>query len=108
MGAIICYDCTDERSFTSAEQWIKDFKKMANEAAPVILVANKIDLRETSEVVNSQKGQDLADKFGIKFMETSAASGHNVQATFTLLCEEILIQKYPKLYNRDSVKLQAN
>ncbi len=41
-------------------------------------------------------------------METSAASGHNVQATFTLLCEEILIQKYPKLYNRDSVKLQAN
>lgn len=53
MGAIICYDCTDERSFTSAEEWIKDFKKMANEVAPVILVANKIDLREKSEVINS-------------------------------------------------------
>lgn len=41
-------------------------------------------------------------------METSATSGQNVQATFTLLCEEILIQKYPKLYNRHSVRLQAN
>ena len=47
MGAIVCYDCTDEISFTNAETWMKEFRQMSRPNASIVLVANKIDLKET-------------------------------------------------------------
>jgi small GTP-binding protein len=47
MGAIVCYDCTDETSFTNAETWMKEFRQMSRPNASIVLVANKIDLKET-------------------------------------------------------------
>ncbi len=49
MAAIVCYDCTDELSFISAEQWIKEFKLKSRPDAPVLVVANKWDLYNGAE-----------------------------------------------------------
>lgn len=46
MGAVVCYDCTDETTFKNAENWIIDFTNKSREDAPKILVANKCDLKE--------------------------------------------------------------
>ena len=44
MGAIVCYDCTDEESLINAKQWIFDYREKARQGAPVLLVATKDDL----------------------------------------------------------------
>ena len=44
MGAIVCYDSLDEKSFVNADTWISEFRLKAKEDAPVVLVATKIDL----------------------------------------------------------------
>lgn len=99
MGAIICYDCTDENSFKSSDSWLTEFRQAARENAPMVLVANKSDLLNDSngKSVDPERGRKLAESFGAKFIETSAHSGENVDLCFTTICEEILIQRNPKL-----------
>lgn len=43
-----------------------------------ILVGNKSDMDESKRKVPFNKGQALADEFGIRFFETSAKAGTNV------------------------------
>jgi GTPase SAR1 family protein len=68
-------------------------------------VANKSDLKANRACIDPKRGQQLANKYNVKFMETSASTGENVNNTFTLISEEILIQKYPKLHNREKIDL---
>ena len=44
MGAIICYDCTDEQTLLNLRQWILDFRERARVGAPILIVATKDDL----------------------------------------------------------------
>ena len=69
MAAIVCYDCTDEMTFKSAEQWIKEFQHLARPNAPVLLVANKWDLYNGAETsVSLERGESLAESYGCKFL----------------------------------------
>jgi len=59
MGAIICYDCTDEQTLFNVKQWIHDFRERARQGAPILLVATKDDLTKvsvSSEGKTSQSG----------------------------------------------------
>ena len=49
-----------------------------------VLVGNKADL-ERDRTVPTEKGQALADEFGIPFFETSAKSGENIEEAFSAL-----------------------
>jgi len=83
MGAIVCYDCTDENSFTNAKQWIDEFETKARAGAPKILVANKRDLFNSERKhVESYRGEELAKEHGMTFMETSAYTAENVPKVF--------------------------
>ena len=42
-----------------------------------LLIGNKCDW-EGGRVVESERGEQLAQKFGIPFMETSAKTGYNI------------------------------
>ena len=53
-GALICYDCTHEETLASARDWIKDFRERSNPNTPVILVACKQDLLESSQEPDTQ------------------------------------------------------
>ena len=81
MGAVICYDCTDVNNFGNAETWLTEFRSKAKEDAPLILVATKKDL-VNEKCVQSWKGEELANKFNARFMETSAYTGENVARVF--------------------------
>jgi GTPase SAR1 family protein len=57
----------------------------------VVLLANKIDLREEgTETVSTDEGKTLAERLGLYFIETSAKTGEGVQAAFDQLGKEIL------------------
>ena len=49
-----------------------------------VLVGTKHDL-QNERSVTYQEGKDLADRFGIQFLEVSAREGFNVKETFESL-----------------------
>ena len=54
----------------------------------MVLVGNKSDLDDRRQV-NTEEGQELADKYGLRFYETSAKTGDNVEAIFLDSADEI-------------------
>ncbi|OLS23921.1 MAG: Transforming protein p29 precursor [Candidatus Heimdallarchaeota archaeon LC_3] len=100
-GAIMIFDVTRQYTFTNLEGWLKELKKnLRSGLVPIILLGNKIDLRdiEDSNHLVYTQGVQLAKKlsesysgesFSIKYMETSAKTGENVKKAFTLLADSI-------------------
>ena len=85
---LIVYDITDRNSFDNVTFWVEDFKNGANEKIFIVLVGNKSDLNNKRQV-STEEGQDLADKLGILFFETSAKTGENVENIFYNSTDEI-------------------
>ena len=60
---------------------MNDIDKFAKEGVFKILVGNKCDLIEKRQV-SKEKGKQLADSYGIPFIETSAKSNENIEKLF--------------------------
>ena len=54
----------------------------------MILVGNKSDLEDKRQV-SQEEGQELAEKYGLEFYETSAKTGSNVDDVFFKSADEI-------------------
>ena len=75
------YDITDRDSFEHVKNWMADVDKFAKEGVLRILVGNKCDL-DSKRLVSFDNGKELADKYGIKFLETSAKETVNIDELF--------------------------
>ena len=60
----------------------------ASENVTKVLVANKSDLEEDREVSRAE-GEELAASLGVRFFETSAKTGQNIEALFGFMAEEV-------------------
>ena len=78
---IVVFDITDRDSFEHVKNWMADVDKFAKEGVLRILVGNKCDL-EHQRSVSKENGKDLADKYGIQFMEVSAKETINIDLLF--------------------------
>ncbi|CAG7826130.1 unnamed protein product [Allacma fusca] len=89
-GLIIVYDITNKSSFEHITSWLTIFKENSQSDVPVptMLVGNKMDM-EDRRVVNKARGELLAIKHGLRFMETSARSGENVESAFLQVAVDI-------------------
>ena len=67
---------------------MKNIEQHATENVNKILIGNKCDLVE-KKVVSAERGQKLADEYGIKFLETSAKSNINVEEAFFTIGRDI-------------------
>ncbi len=54
-----------------------------------ILIGNKCDL-EDKRKISYEQGKELADQYGMKFIETSAKTAQNVTSSFETMTEEIV------------------
>ena len=61
---------------------MNDIDKFAKEGVFKILVGNKCDLNDKRQV-SKERGKQLADSYGIPFLETSAKSNENIEKLFT-------------------------
>ena len=77
-GIVIVYDITDMTSFEHVKAWMNDIDKFAKEGVFKILVGNKCDLIDKRQVPK-ERGKQLADSYGIPFIETSAKSNENIE-----------------------------
>ncbi|MFX0172982.1 MAG: Rab family GTPase [Candidatus Hodarchaeota archaeon] len=76
-GCIAVYSVIDEESFKSLDRWITDYRAVAGEDTHIIIVGNKIDLKDL-RVVSNDEGRKFAQKQGFPFRECSAKVGGEV------------------------------
>ena len=87
-GFILAYDINNRESFEKVEYWIEEIKSKADENIKCILIGTKCDMDKRE--VNEEEGIELGQKFGYKFLETSAKENINVNETFETLVSEII------------------
>ena len=87
-GIILIYDVTNQQTFENVTNWINQIKEEASEKVTIFLVGNKID-DEKNRKVETEEGEKLAKDFQLKFYETSAKTGINVEVTFKDLVQII-------------------
>jgi small GTP-binding protein len=87
-GIIIVFDVTDEESFKNVTSWISEIENYASESVCKLLVGNKTDLAE-QRVVTRQQAEELAQRLGIPYIETSAKTADHVEEAFVMMTKEI-------------------
>ena len=99
-GAILVYDITRPDTFKNVAKWLDEMLSVSDTMVPLILVANKIDLKqEGQKYVSSKDGQKYAQVlsnwsgFKVPYIESSALVGTNIDKIFTNLIDEIDILK---------------
>ena len=97
------YDITRPDSFENTPKWLMEIKKHSKKGAvPVVLLANKIDLKDKiNYCISTSEGLALSSAISkyywdeeyfadIPYYETSAKTGENVEDAFHKLGEMIL------------------
>lgn len=106
-GVILVYDVTCPESLSNLEKfWIQELEASATNAYQVMLVANKIDLRESAseEFVSTQMGEEVARKHATLFVEASAKSAEGVQNAFEELVMRIMKEGQPTETQQSTTK----
>ena len=86
---LVVFDITDRDSFDHVRNWMADIDKFAKEGVLRILVGNKCDLAHSRQV-SMEEAKEIANKYGIKYIETSAKDTINIDDLFIFLKKYIL------------------
>ena len=94
-GIVLVYDVGDINTYNNLSSWMKDIKNNANRDPEIILVANKIDIKERN--VSKETGMKFAEKHKIMYIETSSKEGINIEIPFEKLANALVdkIKKDP-------------
>jgi small GTP-binding protein len=87
-GIIIVYDVTNMDSFEKVVDWIQEVRRYVP-TVPLIIVGNKSDLVEERQV-STENGEELAQRQGLIFLETSAKTNTNIEAAFERLSKKLI------------------
>ncbi len=96
-GIMLVFDLTNEESFNNIEKWCEDIKKYLEEADKKIgfIIGNKSDL-VADRVIDKKRASELAKKLNLKYFETSALTGENIESSFFKLSEALIESKKTK------------
>ncbi|MFX0207167.1 MAG: Rab family GTPase [Candidatus Hodarchaeota archaeon] len=120
VGALLVYDVTRPDSYFNTPKWINElWTNNGRGRVPIVVVANKIDMRELSDdTVSPEQGRIFTERltkltkpegFDCFYIETSAKTGVNIQAAFTLLGENIMkfVSRQRKTSRTSTSRLRA-
>ena len=108
-GIVLVFDVSNLDSFKNLSFWLKEIKNNSNSniKPEIILVANKIDLKDRK--VTNETGKEFANKNKIMYVETSAKNGLNIDSQFEKLADVLInkIKENPDNYlNNTSVQIK--
>ena len=108
-GAIIVYDVTNTPSFNSLEDWLKTFRNSNDSKTVIFVVGNKCDLSGDRRIL-ADEACKWAESKGCIYIETSAATGENIDDLFKQLVDELAksnLEGGPRVLSAPK-RLQAN
>ena len=106
-GALLVYDTTSGESFENISKWLSEIKEKTNKETKLILIGNKIDLKD-SKVVSTELALAKAKEWGMPLMETSAKDATNVKEAFHDLLKEMYFELNKTLQMVENKKLESN
>ena len=99
---LIVFDITEKDSFEHVKNWVADIDKFAKQGVLRILVGNKCDL-EKQRIVSKEEANELAEKLGIKYIETSAKDTINIETLFVDTAKYLLSKQVNKSGNSNKI-----
>ena len=96
VGGLVVYDVTKRNTFDNVLQWLSDLRNGGERGCVVALVGNKIDLLERNtrkREVSYEEAEELAQRNGMLFYETSALSSVKVNDAFEDLLQNIYTER---------------
>ncbi|CAF0890753.1 unnamed protein product [Brachionus calyciflorus] len=102
-GTVLVYDISDRESFEKLEYWVDNLSNMNLDREVVYIIGNKNDL-ESEREISYEQGQKFASRNLVKFFETSAKNGNNLQEIFKTLAFDILDSNDMSKMNRYKYK----
>ena len=92
-GALIPYDVTSLKSFaTDLVFWYNEIKRSLPSAS-IVLVGTKIDGPLNARKILGKDGLKQAEELGAKHFEVSSKSGKNVEACWTAILEQMILDQ---------------
>jgi small GTP-binding protein len=87
-GCFLLFDLSNRQSFEELDDWIADIKSYAPKDVIIILVGNKSDIENRK--VAFEEASQLAKKYSIDYIETSAKTGVNIRLLFDICCLSLI------------------
>ena len=97
-GALLVYDITRKNTFNNIDNWLKELISINSNKISVSLIGNKNDLSLLRQVPKD-RAQEKANKYGMKFYETSALDSSNIKQAFEDLIKDIYIKTKNNYYS---------
>ena len=91
-GAVMMYDITNAESLSRVSKWIQAIKNNT-EDIPVLLVGNKLDLKESREIFKEEVEKFKENNDLSSSMEISLKTGKNVERVFRKLTR-LMLKKF--------------
>ena len=85
----LCYDITRQETFANVQDWLKEIKQHASPDVVVYLIGNRLDEEDKRQVLRDAAIEYCKKNKITKFFETSAKTGRNVEAVFSLAAKEL-------------------
>ena len=105
-GLLVVFDLTCKESFNHVKNWINEAKEHKNDIK-TILVGNKLDLEDEREV-DKETALKFAEKNNLKYLETSAKNGKNINNSFKEMIALILNDKTEKEIKKEFTKSDSS
>ena len=83
---MMVYDVSSRKTFDDLREWRREIVKHSK-CRTMFLIGNKDDLDHRA--VPTEIAAEFAEKHGMEFFETSAATGHNVDEAFEAICDSV-------------------
>lgn len=93
-GFVLVFDVTNRKTFDELNEFHKHITRCKDdEYPPLILAANKCDCEEHDKKVNMSEVEQLAGKWKVKHLETSAKLRKNVDQAFHGVVSSIMAKR---------------
>eukprot|EP01080_Neovahlkampfia_damariscottae_P000392 gene392-6806_t len=90
-GALLVYDVTDQDTFTRAQHWVKELRKVVGDDIIITIAGNKCDLKKRQ--VEESDALAYCQKVGANHVYTSAKANKGVEEAFLDITKRIYKQK---------------
>jgi len=89
-GVVVVFDLGSRESFEAIRTWLSEIRNYCDDI-PRILVGNKSDLAHRE--VSASEGREMAQRYSLDYMETSAKNNSGISETFDRLTDIILTRR---------------